>query len=532
MIEKVIIKNYRVYRDFELSFNAGMNIIVGDNEAGKSTLLEAVNLALTFRLGGKPLAYELSPYLFNVEATAEYVAGLIEKSNPTPPEIVIDVYLDKSVGTGILQGSNNSTGEDAYGIRVRASLSAEFAEEYKNFIAEPSAIKLVPIEYYQVEWLGFSGSAITARSLPLSASFIDASSIKLQNGTDFYLQNIIKNYLEKKERVELSRTYRSTRETFAKHPSVAAVNSRLTGEKGDITEKDLSLGIDISQRYTWESSLVAHLDEMPVQFVGDGEQNSLKIRLALNRKVDKSHVILIEEPENHLSFSSLNMLISKIEEKCKNKQVLISTHSSYVLNKLGLDNLILLNERQSTKIGALPNDTEGYFKKLSGYDTLRMVLAKRVILVEGPSDELIVQRAYKNKHGKLPIFDGIDVIDVGGLSAKRFLDIAKLLNKRSAVVTDNDGKAVSDVEAGFAEYKSNGLITLHVGKDGMGATLEPQIVKANSVVAVNAVLGQSFADEASLLAYMKVNKTTCALKIFESNTALAMPEYILDAIAQ
>ena len=39
-----------------------------------------------------------------------------------------------------------------------------------------------------------------------------------------------------------------------------------------------------------------------------------------------------------------------------------------------------------------------YFKKLPGYDTLRLVLAKRVILVEGPSDELVVQRAYRDAH--------------------------------------------------------------------------------------------------------------------------------------
>lgn len=44
----------------------------------------------------------------------------------------------------------------------------------------------------------------------------------------------------------------------------------------------------------------------------------------------------------------------------------------------------------------LTPDTYSYFKKLPGYDTLRLILAHRVILVEGPSDDLIVQHAYKN----------------------------------------------------------------------------------------------------------------------------------------
>lgn len=38
----------------------------------------------------------------------------------------------------------------------------------------------------------------------------------------------------------------------------------------------------------------------------------------------------------------------------------------------------------------------------------------QAILVEGDSDELIVQRAYMDSHrGKLPISDGIDIISVG-----------------------------------------------------------------------------------------------------------------------
>ena len=67
----------------------------------------------------------------------------------------------------------------------------------------------------------------------------------------------------------------------------------------------------------------------------------------------------------------------------------------------------------------LPVDTLDYFKKLSGYDTLRVVLAQRLILVEGPSDELIVQRAFKDRHGVLPLEAGVDVINVRGLSFKR-----------------------------------------------------------------------------------------------------------------
>lgn len=41
------------------------------------------------------------------------------------------------------------------------------------------------------------------------------------------------------------------------------------------------------------------------------------------------------------------------------------------------------------KITELDPTTVSYFQRLPGYDTLRLVLAKKVVLVEGPSDEII-----------------------------------------------------------------------------------------------------------------------------------------------
>lgn len=152
------------------------------------------------------------------------------------------------------------------------------------------------------------------------------------------------------------------------------------------------------------------------------------------------------------------MLVAKIASKCEGKQVLVTTHSSYVLNKLGLDNLVLISPERGLRLRDLPPDTVDYFRKLSGFDTLRIVLSKSAILVEGPSDELIVQRAYHDQHGRLPIEDGIDVIDVGGLSAKRFLDIAHPLNRKVSVITDNDGKEPTEVEAKFSKYIAPNLL--------------------------------------------------------------------------
>jgi predicted ATP-dependent endonuclease of OLD family len=169
--------------------------------------------------------------------------------------------------------------------------------------------------------------------------------------------------------------------------------------------------------------------------------------------------------------------------------------------------------------------------KLPGYDTLRLMLSKRSILVEGPSDELIVQRAYKNKHGKLPLEDGADVIAVGSLAFKRFLEIAALLQLDVRVVTDNDGD-VAGVKREDLDYLREKYPNIQVcyDDDPVYPTLEPQLLKANSRKVLNAILGKAYADDAALLKYMTGNKTDCALKVFETAETWITPGYISNAI--
>jgi putative ATP-dependent endonuclease of the OLD family len=73
-ISKVKIQNFKCFKDtFTLELNTGVNILVGNNEAGKSTILEAIHLALTGLINGKYLKNEITQYLFNNEIVNDYV---------------------------------------------------------------------------------------------------------------------------------------------------------------------------------------------------------------------------------------------------------------------------------------------------------------------------------------------------------------------------------------------------------------------------------------------------------------------------
>lgn len=531
VIQKVVLKNFRRFRDTTIEFAPGLNILVGDNEAGKSTLLEAVNLALTLRWQGKSFTGELAPHFINLDAAAEYLEDVRDGGALEPPEIVVELYFVESADTVRLKGRNNSLRDDACGLRVVARFDKDsFAEEYMQYVADKDSVKSVPTEYYKVEWYDFGAHSVNPKAIKVTASLIDGSRIRLQSGADYYLQKIITESLDSKQRAQLSRAFRSLQESFADDDAIGAINRALDLSQEKITDKQLTMEINATQANQWESALAPHLDSLPLHLAGSGEQNKLKILLALSRKVEDTHLILIEEPENHLSFSSLNQLIEKIMSKCKERQVIISTHSSYVINKLGLDRLMLLGGVEVIRTANLPEDTQNYFKKLSGYDTLRLVLAKAVILVEGPSDELIIQRAYRDKYHKLPIEDGVDVINVRGLSAKRFLDLAVLLARRVAVVNDNDGDFEKNITTRYADYTAHKFVSIHASDDNNLKTLELQLVASAGLETINAALGKTFATDKEASEYMMDNKTDSALAFFETSESVVWPQYIQEAV--
>ncbi len=543
-ISQVNIENFKCFKEFSLELNASTNIIVGNNEAGKSTILEAIHLALSGMFNGRYLKNELSQYLFNKEVEEAYIASLITASPQAPPRILIEVFMEGETcpELEILKGTNNKDREDECGI----SFCIEFDDDYKTdyaILQTAGGINTIPIEYYKVSWRSFARDAVMARTIPIKSALIDSSSARFRNGSDVYISKIIKEKLKEKERVAISQAHRQMKETFMNTPSVQHINSRLD-PNADITDKSIEISVDLATQNAWETSLMTYLDNIPFHYIGKGEQSIIKTNLAMSHNKSKeANLILLEEPENHLSHSKLNELIAKIQTKGAGKQIIISTHSSFVANKLNLGGLMLLNNPDIIRLKDLLPKTQKFFSKLAGYDTLRLILCEKAILVEGGSDEMVVQAAYmKQNGGRLPIEDGIDVISVG-TSFLRFLEIAEEIKKKVVVVTDNDGD-VAAVNSKYVYYlegnkKDNIKIcfdeTEHPepagGIEGFNYnTLEPSLLRVNNRELFNRTFGTAYGTKNGLLKFMKSHKTDCALDIFDAYESITFPQYILDAI--
>jgi hypothetical protein len=193
-----------------------------------------------------------------------------------------------------------------------------------------------------VRWRSFAENEITARGIPIKPCFIDASTIRNNAAASRYVIDIMKDSLSKDQKVDLALSYRMMKDAFLAEDRVRGVNEALAQRKGEISEKTPSVSLDTSSRTSWETGVMPHLDDVPLTLVGKGEQDSVKIKLAMASSTE-AQVILIEEAENHLSFSNLNVLISHIAERRGTRQLVITTHSSFVLNKLGIESVILFH---------------------------------------------------------------------------------------------------------------------------------------------------------------------------------------------
>ena len=510
-----------------MTFHEGMNVVVGDNEAGKSTLLEAVNQALRGQINRRAVQYELHPFLINADAVSAFIASHRSGTPTPPPEISVEVFLADTPEVAGLRGSNNSEKADACGLSLTIRLDESFHEEFASYVADPAALNSVPIEYYKVVWESFAGAPLSAQSVPMKTALIDPSSISNSYAANKYVLEIVRDYLTKPQSVDLALAYRSMRDEFQSDARIEAINADLAAKQGVVSDKVLSVAMDTTTRASWETGVLPHLDSIPLTLVGKGEQNSVKIKLAIEA-AESCDLFLMEEPENHLSHANLGRLVSHLADRCGGKQLIVSTHSSFVLNKLGIDRVMMFNGESAVTLDDLPAATKSYFQRLPGHDTLRLILAARSILVEGPSDELIVQKGYQQKHGCLPLEQGVEVISVG-TSFKRFLDIARLLKLDVSVVRDNDGDP-NGKRALFVDYEADNTIHIHIDDDAEARTLEPQLVKANGLEKLNQMLGTTFATNAELSDHMEGNKTDCALTLFGHADELVIPEYISGAI--
>ena len=539
MIKKIHIKNFKSIKEVTIDkLNDGKNIFVGNNESGKSTILEAINLCLTKKHYGESVDHFLHPFMFNIDLTRKY---LNDSPKPTNlPYILIELFFENESILESYRGTVNYFGEDTIGISLKIQFNREYvpilSEIYKNR-EELKKTEYLPHEFYHCEWKDFSGATINWRNLysELRCNLIDSGGKQRLNSTERISKQYVSQLLDNKQISELDKKYNDLRKSFTKESIIDVLNSKLLDLR-EYTEKPMKLGLDLSPKYNWINTTIPYLDDVPYDYVGQGEQSIVNTLLAIQaRSSDSFNIILLEEPENHLSHSKMSSMLKLILDKAgANSQLFITSHSPQIVNRLGLNNIFLTsnNGQEIKSFSGLNKDDYEFFQKATGFDTLRVLLADKLVLVEGPADEMIYNKCFESIHKCEAKDKGIDVISCNGLKFKRYLELIKLSNHKPTVhvLRDNDGK---DQGKYLDNYKDICTIFVESNTEN-NYTLEPSFYNANESTNLKNLLDifdrNNDENKDKTIKWMKSNKTDWALKIAMSSIDWNYPEYILNSV--
>lgn len=512
-VRKIILSNFKKFERLELDFQPDLNVLVGDNEAGKSTVLQAMDLAM----GGSRSKVDALGIesLMNKAAVDEFF-----KKGKRPadlPKLFVEIYLS-DLGEWEAHGRANSLNKDAFGLRFSCEPSEGYADEIAQVLSEPG--DNFPFEFYAIRFQTFADQPYGGPRRHIDQLLIDSALINTEHAHREYTRKLYQANSTPSERGSHQNKYRSAKRDFWDN-HLGELNSRL----------DVKFWLRSSNKASLESDLVIVSDGIPVESKGRGQQSLIKTTFALQRGRGKRgiDVLMLEEPENHLSHGHMRKLVDDIAA-AGDKQVFVATHSSMICSRLDLRKAILLDQdgKASAKLSNLTPSTAAFFAKAPDHHLLEFAMSRRVILVEGDAEYILIESLYRNCCDSTLERDQVHVIAVGGTSFKRYLEVARVLGVRTAVVRDNDG----DHQRNCVENYEDDLCAnakVFADADPERSTFEICVYRDNS--ALCEALFKPKRRKKTALEYMLNNKAEAALALADKASELQAPRYVGDAIA-
>lgn len=293
-------------------------------------------------------------------------------------------------------------------------------------------------------------------------------------------------------------------------------------------------GVD-SKKVVLETILSVYEDSIALENRGSGMESLIKTQIALDKK-NGLDVILMEEPENHLGFSTLRKMLQEISEKQNESQIIVATHNNMIASRLNLKNVLWITDDGVKTLSGVDSEVADFFVKADDNAFLQLLLSKKAFLVEGATEFLLIPYFYKQLTNRTIEEDGISVISCNGISFKKYLTIAENTNKRIAVITDNDGKQERIIEAKTFNQKHD-LQNIFMGMTTADWTWEACVYNANRAVLdemIDVKKGAKYLfhnrDYGAVLGKMLNRKVDIAYQMLTSGNEFKVPQYVEDAI--
>ncbi|MCG7961967.1 MAG: AAA family ATPase [Candidatus Thiodiazotropha taylori] len=514
-IKKVKLQNFKKFTSFETELDPSLNILVGENEAGKSSILSAINLVLS---GSRHQVETIGlDKLFNVDVIDNFLSS--DKNYEDLPVLYAELYLDEQNNPD-LKGNNNSNREYCDGMILECLPDDSLSTEIKEILEQEQSN--FPYEYYAIRFLTFSGEVYSNYKKYVRHILLDHSQMSEEYATKEYIQDMYSAYVENEaEKNKHQNEYRNLKTQYTAQ-QLADINQRVD---------DYSFSLRNDRKSNLFTDLTLVQESIPIDSKGRGNQCFIKTEFALRKAEgakNKIDIALIEEPENHLSHINMKKLIGKIDE-ADDKQLIVATHSNLISARLDLRNLILLHTNSINPIllSELSEETAKFFIKAPNHGILDFILSKKVLLVEGNAEYILMEKMYEQETGGKLEDSDIHVFSVGGTSFKRYLDIAILLDMKVAVLRDNDGDLQKNCVEAYEGYIGDNIQVFSDVNDAR-YTFEVCIYQDNTEKCDE--LFTTPKRQVPIQQYMLDNKTDSAYGLLVDDGEINIPQYIKDTL--
>jgi putative ATP-dependent endonuclease of OLD family len=460
-LKKLEINGFRCLVDFSIEFDDELTVIVGENDSGKTSLIDCLNIITeTGKVENNDFHYGMNE--ISIKIWVQYAIYEI-KYKRQDDSVEIDSFIsipnDEFIGAVKeiidIEGFNDidflKLLADYLGIKYRSNSNIENLKNRiinicDNQIHDPQGFEVpkfpnfskVHLSSTQFEDISAFFNLLFLKKKQLSIwkeKIVDdkeeASTIEeivIQRMDDFSSQ--IKNNI-------IQRGFVSKIKQFISNFSDIKIETLFEPSKLDFRSQVIFLEGE---------------SEINLSKKGDGTKRRITMALLEIKKEDKAQegsetIYLFDEPDTHLHVKSQLEMLGIIEGFANNgHQVICTTHSPFIINAVHPSKVRLLENNDGiSKVKHLTTEVDNSNKVLKsiGIENTYLFFARKIIIVEGESEDRFITAYHQRKTSK-PISSAlVKIVNVKGIgNIHGFASaILKLHNPNNIfLLCDNDAK--------------------------------------------------------------------------------------------
>lgn len=445
-LSKITVKNFRNLKDFQITLRPGLNVLLGENNIGKTNLLDAIRLALATPFS--PDAPRLSPEDISRLSTSQTIEISLwfEDLNETEQAEFLDLL-------------------DYHPPKVAASL--HFAATFNPRTERWATRRWGGDRPYTDS--GISEDVLQSIPVTMLEALRNATSA-LQPGRQSRLARVLKVLATNSQREDIAKILQIANEALEKDAFIGTVQKQIEEQSRraigpvlsqrslirasepsfDKIAQNLRLVIDSNiQRGAGTPVTDGEIEELRSN--GLGYNNLLFLATVMTElqaaKDATMPVLLVEEPEAHLHPQLQTKLADGLRQATSERriQTLVTSHSPTIAAHVPLSNLTVIHRADAGLKAAdlaalaLAPKEEAQLRRLIDVTKAALFFSRGLIIVEGITEALLLPVLARRRG--TPLEDkAVSVIPLCGVE---FGTIAKLfgpdrLNIPTALVTDSD----------------------------------------------------------------------------------------------